>query len=169
MVSSLQALAALMGSAFALPSPTAMDGPVRILPYGWQFNITALSGPGCPDFGQTMPTFVTRPTFGRNTVDGSEIYYWFFAYPHLRASVGPDVPEASVWCETTLSYTEYNQQGVADVPEYRLKLHKNGTSVLAEYDLEEGVVAEWKMTYYTDEDEVRETCGLVGLFLFTFD
>lgn len=148
---------ALVGTAATLPSPSTADPPVRILPSWWGFNITALDGPGCPDFGATYPPFVTRPTFGSNTVDGSEIYYWHFAYPHLRASVGPETPEASTWCETTLSYSELDLEGspVAE-PGYRLKLHKNGTEMLASYDLEEGVEANWKFTYYTDgEDEVR--------------
>lgn len=164
-----QMAAALMGTAFGFPNPSAGDNPVRILPFSWLFNITALSGPGCPDFGQTTPPYVTRPTFGSNTVDGSEIYYWHFAYPHFRASVGPDNTETSIWCETTLSYVELDRSGeVAAEPGYRLKLHKNGTAVLASYDLDEGVEATWKVTYYTgEESEVRETSGTVSLLLRT--
>lgn len=159
MPSRLQILTALVGTTFALPNLTPKDtSALRILPWSWNFNITALSGPGCPDFGATSPPHVTRPTFGSNTVDGSEIYYWFFAYPHLRASVGPGTPEASVWCETTLAYTELDKDGVAPaVPGYRLKLHKNGTQVIARYDLEEGVEAKLKFTYFTDGKEVSET------------
>jgi hypothetical protein len=145
---SISILAALLGTALALPQANT---PVRILPYNWAFNITALSGPGCPDFGQTAPPYVTRPTYGSNTVDGSEIYYWHFAYPHLRASVGPEKREASIWCETTLEYTELDKDGVKPaVPGYRLKLHKNGTAVIASYELEKGVEAEWKFTYFTE-------------------
>ncbi|KAK4156096.1 hypothetical protein C8A00DRAFT_41367 [Chaetomidium leptoderma] len=163
MASRLQVLAALASTALGLPSPIVADPPVRILPFNWDFKITALDGPGCPDFGQVNPPFTTRPTFGSNTVDGSEIYYWHFAYPHFRASVGPETPEASIWCETTLSYTELNSEGVApEVPEYRLQLHKNGTEFLASYDLEEGVEAKWKVTYLTEpqykiDDELTVT------------
>ena len=150
MPSSLHILAALAGTALALPNPTTRDSPLRILPYNWRFNITSLSGPGCPDYGAVSPPFVSRPTFGANTVDGSEIYYWYFAYPHLRASVGRGTPEASVWCETTLSYEELDgHSAVAAEPGYRLKLHKNGTDVLASYDLEEGVEAKFRFTYST--------------------
>lgn len=161
MLSTLQAFVALMGAALALPSPIIPADdlpPVRILPYSWLWNITALSGPGCPDFGADYrKSFVTRSNHGANTVDGSEIYYWFFAYPHLRASVGPGTPQASIWCETTLSYTEYAKGGLAEAAEYRAKLHKNGTAVTAQYNLEEGVTAQWKSTYYTDDGEVRPT------------
>lgn len=158
-----------MGTALALPSASVVRDPgVRILPFSWRFNITALSGPGCPDFGATgMPPFVTRHAYGRNTVDGSEIYYNYLAYPHIRASVGPDAPEASIWCETTLSYTEHDEEGPVEVPEYRFKLHKNGTSMIAVYDLEDGVVAEWKVTYYTDgEEEVRRYVVVLAHPLF---
>ncbi|GAB1311375.1 Ubiquitin 3 binding protein But2 C-terminal domain-containing protein [Madurella fahalii] len=164
MLSRLQIIAALVGMTYGLPNPSATDDPVRILPFSWRFDITALSGPGCPDFGQTVPPYVTRPTFGSNTVDGSEIYYWHFAYPHIRASVGPDTTEASTWCETTLSYAELDRSGaVVAEPEYRLKLHKNGTAVIASYDLEEGVEAKWKVTYYTDgESEIVDTLTIAG-------
>lgn len=159
----LLTVAALLGATSALPNPdfavrASSPEPVRILPYNWRFNITALEGPGCPDFGQVNPPYVTRPTFGQNTVDGSEIYYWFFAYPHLRASVGPDQPEDSIWCETTLSYTELDKDGnPAAKPGYRLKLHKNGTEILADYALDAGVEANWKFTYYVGgkDEEVR--------------
>ncbi|KXX73613.1 hypothetical protein MMYC01_209793 [Madurella mycetomatis] len=160
----LQTVAAMIGTAFGLSNPSAVDSPIRILPFSWLFNITALSGPGCPDFGQAAPPYVTRPTFGSNTVDGSEIYYWHFAYPHLRASVGPNRTETSIWCETTLSYAELDKSGkVAVEPGYRLKLHKNGTAVLASYDLDDGVEVTWKVTYFTGEgSEIVDTLTIAG-------
>ena len=151
MPSSLHIVAALAGAVLAFPNSATRDSPLRILPYNWRFNITSLSGPGCPDYGAVSPPFVTRPTFGANTVDGSEIYYWYFAYPHLRASVGPGNPSALIWCETTLSYKELDDHSAIPAePGYRLKLHKNGTDVLASYDLEEGVEAKFRFTYSTD-------------------
>lgn len=160
----LPVFAALAGTTLGLPNPqTGDDQPtVRILPYTWNFNITALSGPGCPDFGSTAPIHVTRPTFGSNTMDGSEIYYWHFAYPHLRASVGPGNPQASVWCETTLDYAEMDSAGNAAAG-YRLKLHKNGTKVMALYDLDEGVEAQWTFTYYpVKNDKVVDSITVAG-------
>ncbi|KAH6857150.1 hypothetical protein B0I37DRAFT_300601 [Chaetomium sp. MPI-CAGE-AT-0009] len=166
MLSRLPLLAAVMGTAVARPSPVAADDPVRILPYNWKFEIAALEGPGCPDFGQTEPPRVTRPTFGSNTVDGSEIYYWHFAYPHIRLNVDAETPEASIWCETTLKYTELEEGGglnPAVDPDYRLKLHKNGTLMLANYELEEGVKAKWTFTYDTDgEDKIVDTLAITG-------
>jgi hypothetical protein len=151
MLSRLPVLAAVMGAAVARPSPVTADNPVRILPYSWKWEIAALEGPGCPDFGATEPPRITRPTFGSNTVDGSEIYYWHFAYPHIRLSVDAGNPEASIWCETTLKYTELLQGGEPALnAEYLLKLHKNGTRMLATYELDEGVEAKWTFTYDTD-------------------
>lgn len=133
--------------AIALPAPNA-DPIVRILPPNWAYNITSLHGPGCPDFATpSNDAYNTRLTFGQNTLDGSEIYYWHIAYPSLRASLGS---VEHTWCETELSYTEF-----ADVEKtkkgeyYRLRLHKNGTKVIANYDLEEGVKATWEVTYET--------------------
>jgi hypothetical protein len=151
MLSRFPVLAAVMGAAVARPSPVTADNPVRILPYSWNWEIAALEGPGCPDFGATEPPRITRPTFGSNTVDGSEIYYWHFAYPHIHLSVDAENPEASIWCETTLKYTELMQGGEPALnAEYLLKLHKNGTQMLATYELDEGVEAKWTFTYDTD-------------------
>ena len=147
-------LAVLVATTAGLPSPqtVASEPGLRILPRFWGFNITSLTGPGCPNVGAAdQVPFSTRPTYGSNTVDGSEIYYWHFAYPSLRAAVGPGTAaaEASTWCETTLSYNELDTLGAPVAkPEYRLKLHKNGTAMQATYHLDEGVVARWRFTYY---------------------
>src|SRR3954463_2573685 len=103
MKSTLAASLTLLGLASARPAPT--DDPLRILPNNWQFEITSLKGPGCPDFG--VPDSAdrhTRLTFGQNTIDGSEIYYWFIAYPALRVELGKT---ESTWCETELQYSEF--------------------------------------------------------------
>jgi len=155
---------ALLGTASASAIPLAKSSdPVRILPSWWGFNIIGLKGPGCPSNGPDTG-YKTRETFGLNTVDGSEIYYWHFAYPHIKASVGGDEDEANVWCETTLNYTEWKDaKNTVTAADYRLKLHKNGTEVIANYDLDEGVEAKWKFTYYTtDDDEVVDTISVNG-------
>jgi hypothetical protein len=153
MASRLLTLATLTVAVLGIPTPSASDNPVRILPSWWSFNITTLSGPGCPGLPSAdAGPYVARPTYGMNTVDGSEIYYWFFAYPGLHASVGPGTPKSATWCETTLSYTETDLNGIpVPKPEYRLKPHKNGTAINAVYNLDAGVEAEWKVTYYTDQ------------------
>jgi hypothetical protein len=149
MALSIIALAILVAAAVGLPNPQTTSDPIRVLPHSWRFNITSLTGPGCPDFGGTGSVFSTRPTFGSNTVDGSEIYYWHFAYPSLRAAVGPGTVESSTWCETSLSYEELDRMRMlVPKPEYRLRMHKNGTAMIATYELEDGVMARWKFTYY---------------------
>jgi hypothetical protein len=154
-------LATILGSLgliAALPAPDV----VRILPTNWQYKITSLRGPGCPDFGKDPEVaYTTRLTFGQNTVDGSEIYYWFVAYPHLRVDLNGD--EHS-WCETELSYEEFSDlDGKVVSDDYRLRLHKNGTRVIATYDLEKGVKATFKFEY--DEGHGNVVC-IYSLLLF---
>lgn len=161
------ALAGLTTTLLALPSPS--PSPLRILPPNWSFTITSLLGPGCPDLGKNgTVSRTTRPTFGSNTVDGSEIYYWFIAYPWLRVNLatGP----RHTWCETTLAYTEYadvekKERGEA----YRLRLHKNGTRGIATYQLDEGVKAYWDFAYYIGEGSARqEVCDILFSIRFYF-
>jgi hypothetical protein len=123
----------LASHSLALPA-TAPTDPVRILPYNWEFNITSLKGPGCPDFAAlqksvetNVDAYTTRLTFGQNTVDGSEIYYWFIAYPYLRVELGG---AEETWCETEVLYREFKDgMDTVEGDDYRLRLHKNGTKV----------------------------------------
>ena len=139
----------LIGLVAALPAAEVK----RILPTNWQYSITSLSGPGCPDFGKDpAKQRTTRLTYGQNTMDGSEIYYWFVAYPNLRVNVDD---EEHSWCETELSYKEFKDvDSKVKGADYRLRLHKNGTRVIATYDLEDGVKATFKFAYDTGDDEV---------------
>ena len=138
----------------ALPDP-----PLRTLPPNWSFTLSSLRGPGCPDSGKnTTQSHNTRPTFGSNTADGSEIYYWFIAYPWLRVDLqaGP----RHTWCEATLAYTEYaDVDGKQEGEAYRLRLHKNGTKGIMTYRLDEGVQVYWDFAYYVGEGSGRkEVC-----------
>lgn len=81
----------------------------------------------------------------------------------MRASVtGPADGEGvtnKTWCETELKYTEFErlENGTdKEAWDYRLKLHKNGTEMLATYELDEGVEANWVFRYFPGEgrDEV---------------
>jgi hypothetical protein len=163
MKTTLAVAAALLGTSRAIPTPAPADDPVRILPYNWQFEITDLKGPGCPANDPSANGWDTRPTFGSNTVDGSEIYYWFFAYPSMRANVTAKDPEASIWCETTLRYTESNSDK-KPAADYRLRLHKNGTEEIAVYKLDEGVSAHWRFEYSVPgvEGKVVDTLDVAG-------
>lgn len=144
------ALLSLSSLVTALPTTQNPPQGIRILPPAWGFTITSLKGPGCPDFGADPEVQrATRTTFGRNTVDGSEIYYWFVAYPYLRVELGLNDHS---WCETELKYTEYKDvKGEEEGEDYLFRLHKNGTSVIATYDLEEGMTAKFDFTYDVGE------------------
>jgi hypothetical protein len=151
MKSAISIALGLTSLAAALPAA----GVERVLPLGWQYKITALRGPGCPDFGQedgANGARTTRLTYGQNTMDGSEIYYWFLAMPHLRVALDGDDHS---WCETELSYEEFGEGGKGKADDYRLRLHKNGTRVIATYDLEKGVKATFKFAYDAGDDTVR--------------
>ncbi|KAL5383727.1 hypothetical protein DPSP01_005831 [Paraphaeosphaeria sporulosa] len=144
------ALLGLSGLVTALPAIQDPPQGVRILPPGWDFTITSLNGPGCPDFGADPDKQrTTRTTFGENTMDGSEIYYWFIAYPHLRVELGG---KEHSWCETEVKYTEYKDRNAGTKgADYQFRLHKNGTSIIATYDLEKGVKATFKFAYDVGE------------------
>ncbi|CAO2651569.1 Nn.00g041390.m01.CDS01 [Neocucurbitaria sp. VM-36] len=163
MKSSLATSLGLLGlaTALALPAPE-VDPIVRTLPPNWSWNITSLRGPDCSDLGNPVANrFNTRLTYGENTMDGSEIYYWHVAYPDLRASL-TDTDHS--WCETELSYVEYMSLDEGEQADnYRLRLHKNGTKVLATYDLDAGVTARWEITYDTGRgDEITDEITVAG-------
>ncbi|KAI0395239.1 hypothetical protein F5Y17DRAFT_208068 [Xylariaceae sp. FL0594] len=158
------ALSSLLGpvSVFARPA----DTPVRVLPWGWKYEITALKGPGCSDFGK--PDYDenhdrhTRLTFGENTVDGSEVYYWYIAMPSLRVELGESAAAAaaSTWCEAEIKYTELKDNAGTEASDYRLRLHKNGTKAIAVYDLAEDVKATLSLTYL--DADITDTLTLNG-------
>ncbi|CAI6334772.1 unnamed protein product [Periconia digitata] len=156
------ALAAIPGISLAIPAPVPQSSdPVRILPPQWEFTLASYEGPGCPQpDGKDRET---RLTYGQNTVDGSEIYYWFAAYPKIKAAVGDDVDEAHSWCETTIDYQEFTTYE-KDKPaaDYNFRLHKNASRIISTYDLEEGVTAEWKFSYKINGKEVVDELSVDG-------
>ncbi|EUC38297.1 hypothetical protein COCCADRAFT_83253 [Bipolaris zeicola 26-R-13] len=130
---------------------SAPTDPQRILPPNWSFTLSSFFGPGCPDTSKNTSSSstirTTRPTHGTNTIDFSEIYYWFIAYPWLRVDLasGP----RHTWCEATVSYKEFaDTEGKAEAERYRLRVHKNGTKGLLTYRLDEGVRVYWDFAYY---------------------
>ena len=160
MKSALASALCLFGltSGVALPEPDVAPKPVRILPTGWDFKITSLKGPGCPDLGVNPTTgFTTRLTFGQNTVDGSEIYYWYVGYPHLRVS--SDGPTHS-WCETEIAYSEFaDLDSKKPSADYKFRLHKNGTKIISTYDLAQDVEATFEFSYEVGRKEVSTLGG----------
>jgi hypothetical protein len=78
----------------------------------------------------------------------------------LKASVGAGEEEVHTWCESTFKYTEYPDPETGKDTDYLLRLHKNGTMLITTNELDEGVSAKWKFTYYTeDDDEVSYTAS----------
>ena len=144
------------GLAAAIPAPVSPSVD-RVLPPTWQFTILNQKGPGCePKEGRR-----SEVTYGSNTMDGSEIYHWYIAYPCMSGAVGPGVDDSKThtWCETTLSYTEWSDnQGMIPASNYRLRLNKNGTHMFARYDLEEDVTVKWKFQYFLGDDDEGVRC-----------
>jgi len=153
----------LAGIATALPY--AQEAPaevIRTLPLGWNFTIASLKGPGCPDFGvDDSYVRTTRLTYGRNTMDGSEIYYWYVAYPHLRVNLGE---EEHSWCETTIKYKELAKWDNTEVEasDYLFRLHKAGTAAIATYGLDDGVKATLKFSYKVGDDGFTDSISYNG-------
>lgn len=156
-----------LASSFVLLSITAAlpTEPDRTLPPSWAYTISSLRGPGCPDFADPSNTaYNTRLTYGLNTADGTEIYYWHVAYPYLRVNL-EDGKEHS-WCETELQYKEYKSNAnTVEGNDYRLRVHKNGTRLLATYDLEDGVKATFKAIYDAGDDEVIQLTSATSILL----
>lgn len=163
MRSLLLASTVLLAGVFAIPTPSA--DPIRTLPPVWQFDIADLKGPGCPDLHSDR-AHKTRHNYGQNTVDGTEIYYNVFAYPYMNVSIPEGETSASIWCETTVKYIEYDSWSSKNpgfAADYRIRPHKNGSLAGAIYDLEEGVKAEWKFTYDTPSDKkIVDTMSISG-------
>ena len=78
----------------------------------------------------------------------------------MNVSIPAGETSATVWCDTTLKYIEYDTYYEDHKPaaKYRLRPHKNGTLVGAIYDLDEGVKVEWKFTYDTSSE--KKVCTL---------
>ncbi len=160
---SLLASLALLGAVAAAPAPQKSGTPDPadlFIPPGFEFEITKLNGPGCPDLdADPSKGFVTRPTFREHTVqDGYYVIdYFHFAYPHLKAEIHNErgQMEAHSWCETTLRYREFKNNNTREEGNvYQLAMNVNGTKVLAAYDLDEGVEAKWEFLYKSKTDLV---------------
>lgn len=127
-------------------------------PQTWLFNIASYSGPGCPD---SVPGFNatrghTDQGWGSHFVPGCHTPWAWFTLPYIEATVGPGVREAKTYCEMRLKWREMEGDNYPiDVPldraKWKLKMHRNGTSMEAGYAIDKGVNAKWKFTYWVDE------------------
>ena len=89
-----------------------------------------------------------------------------------RASVGAGVFESKTHCETRLKWREMKGDAYPiDVPldqaSWKLKMHRNGTTMEANYAIDERVKATWRFTYWMDETDdgskVRSQTFISGL------
>lgn len=167
---------ALLSAVAAVPAPQKSGTPDPFdlfIPPSFEFEITNLNGPGCPDLdADPSKDFVTRPTSGEHSVkDGYYVIdYFYFAYPQLKAEIHNEYGqmEAHSWCETTLRYREYKNNNTKEEGNtYALSMNVNGTKMLAAYDLDEGVEAKWEFLYKTTTEYV--VCHAFCLIPYLFD
>jgi hypothetical protein len=56
----MRSLLALLLSSLSLITALPAPSVERVLPTNWQYKITSLRGPGCPDFGKDVSTLARR-------------------------------------------------------------------------------------------------------------
>lgn len=134
------------------------DGPSG----DWTFTLQTWSGDGCPDFGETNATrpnyMQTRQSTGPFMPNTSVDTFWsYFAFPYMEAALPLNGPTrmTHVSCDLIVQYEQTTESGGSLRDEEKthiLRLHKNGSLVEANYDLDEGVNAEWQVRYLDTED-----------------
>ncbi|KAF2450402.1 hypothetical protein P171DRAFT_516287 [Karstenula rhodostoma CBS 690.94] len=131
------ATAALLNFVSARQDPL----PPLECPETWLFNIASFSGPGCPIARQaSRDTRTQRSGLGLPP----------------RPSVGAGVRESKTYCEMQLKWGEmkgdtYPIEIPLNQAAWKLKMHRNGTTIEAGYAIDEGVRADWRFTYWMDE------------------
>jgi hypothetical protein len=117
------------------------------------------SGSGCPIVSSDRRTSVVDYMYGTFSENDDKTDYVATYALNLPPTLGAALWEESD-AERTRSCTHewkfINSEG------WRLKLHTNGTEILARYRLSEDVSAKWDITYYPPEGaEVSRMDGLV--------
>ncbi|KAJ4289039.1 hypothetical protein N0V90_011381 [Kalmusia sp. IMI 367209] len=152
----------LVGAANALPSiiPRQESAPFPECPENWLFNIASFSGPGCPDStpGFNATKGHTDQGWGSHFVPGCHTPWAWFTLPYVEANVGAGVRESKTYCEMRLKWREMKGDTYPiDVPlnqaAWKLKMHRNGTTMEAGYAIDGGVRARWGVTYWMDEND----------------
>jgi hypothetical protein len=149
------------------PTSKGSNSSDLFIPPGYEFKITSLNGPGCPDLNaDPSKGFVTRPTSDEISVENGYyvIGYKNFAYPHLSAEIRAEqgYAPANSWCETTVQYREFKDNTTKEEgSQYALSMNVNGTKMAAAYELEEGVEATWDFFYASSSADL-----VVCLFSF---
>jgi hypothetical protein len=141
-------------------------------PEAWMFTLKDFSGEACPDFNATSRTdgyMPTRLDLGPIYNSSLSTYWWYMAFPWMQAQL--NVNDTSrlkrMRCEFTIQYeqvTEYGGSIPVDKRTHRLKLHKNGSLILANYRLDKDVAAEWQVRYVDLDYGTVEVSCLLGFF-----
>lgn len=141
-------LFSLLSMTLAIPTSSA-DYPY---PEGSTIMVVKNEGPGCPLQSKDRRISVVDYMWGQNWVDEStNTMIWEYAL-NLPITMGPavwgaDTSEANRWCSHEWKFVK--------TAGYRLKMHTNGTEVIARYRIGERATVTWKITYYPpDGDEV---------------
>ena len=76
------------------------------------------------------------------------------------------VREAKSYCEMRLKWREMKGENYPiDVPldqaQWKLKMHRNGTTMEAGYAIDDGVEARWGVTYWMDEQDANRKVRLL--------
>jgi hypothetical protein len=156
----------LAGAGLATPIAGAQNSDPKLPtedfngPNAWKFTLQSWSGDGCPDFQRTNETSAgymnTRQSNGPMLNTSLSTYWSYVAFPWMQAQLDPNDPSrtARVRCDLTLLYEEVTESG-SPVPEdkrtHRLRLHKNGSLIQANYMLDKGVTAEWQVRFSDPE------------------
>lgn len=158
----------LASTTLASPILTRQEPSDVLIPEFWTFDLLSWNGPGCPDYpkynGTETDNSFTRQSIGPYLFNSSADTWWFyFAYPWMRVRLsdisGHAAKSNNTWCESTIKYQEmandYGTRRKEEESKYRLRMHKNGTTIEAVYKLRDGMSAEWKVTYLAENgDEV---------------
>lgn len=145
--------------------PVPFD-PLLEVPDAWQFTLLSWSGSGCPDYptksyNYTPPYQETHMSSGPFMFNSSlDTYWWYIAYPFMEVQLPKesDVKLVKSTCTVEVAYQQTNEYGGKVKGTHRLRLHKNGTLVQANYQLDEGVSVEWQSRYYSATDETVVVC-----------
>ena len=130
------------------------------MPNNYKWTVTSIEGPGCPESAEKL--FPVQKVFGSST--GNDVWFEHVKYPSVVAQVTADDTQASSWCEATLKYTEFDVRKNPDdlkdtdaTKNYRLRANAaDHFNVIAKYDIEEGITAQWAISYKADgKDAVR--------------
>jgi hypothetical protein len=144
-------------------------------PDAWTFTLQSWSGNGCPDFNNpnaSKPNYMaTRESDGPFMFNSSLDTFWtYFAFPYMEAFLPPNGPSrmTTTTCDLTVLYEQTDENGGSLADEEKthvLRLHKNGSLVEANYELDKDVTAEWQVRLVDPQDFTVMVCCLLFISL----